>query len=170
MPKSALPASKPLEAVMKVFHIVFCISVAFGSLGLPEDEMDAMNAAFLEDDLCEGDCSLKLLQIKGAVEEEEVCLEWKECPVNSEYYMGKRCNEQHLVCSRYGKQQKRQCLKWVNCKNNCYCAQWAKLLETSETGGKADRDLGVPEPEAEPLDEIVQVEVQTVQTVQTQDS
>ena len=46
---------------MKVFHIVFCISVAFGSL-LPEDEMDAMNAAFLEDDLCEGDCSLKLLQ------------------------------------------------------------------------------------------------------------
>lgn len=47
---------------MKAFHIVFCISVAFGSLGLPEDEMDAMNAAFLEDDLCEGDCSLKLLQ------------------------------------------------------------------------------------------------------------
>ena len=43
---------------MKVFHIVFCISVAFGSLGLPEDEMDALNAAFLEDDLCEGDCSL----------------------------------------------------------------------------------------------------------------
>ena len=62
----------------------------------------------------------------------------------------------------YGKPQKRQCLKYVNCKNSCYCAQWAKLLEeSSETGAKTDRDLGVPEPEAEAPDEIVQVEGQS---------
>mmetsp|Transcript_59719 Transcript_59719/g.73140 ORF Transcript_59719/g.73140 Transcript_59719/m.73140 type:complete len:153 (+) Transcript_59719:67-525(+) len=148
--------------MMKVFHISFCISLAFGSLDLPIDEMDIMNAALLEDDHCEGDCSVKLLQIKGAVEEEEVCLEWKECPGNSEYYLGQKCNEQHLVCQSFGKPQKRQCLKWVNCKNSCYCAQWAKLLEESaETDVKSDRGLGVPEPEPESPEEIVQVEVPT---------
>lgn len=72
------------------------------------------------------------------------------------------CSAQHARPARvsgYGTPQKRQCLKWVNCRNGCYCAQWAKLLEESSEAGVTDRDLGVPEPESEAPEEIVQVEV-----------
>jgi hypothetical protein len=42
------------------------------------------------------------------------------------------------IAAAQGSIQKRSCLKWVNCKNSCYCAQWAKLLEEeSEVEAKA---------------------------------
>jgi len=49
-------------AAMAMFFHVFCISMAFGSDPL-DLQMDEMNAALMEDEVCEGaDCSLRLLQ------------------------------------------------------------------------------------------------------------
>lgn len=47
----------------------------------------------------------------------------------------------------------------MNCKNSCYCAQWAKLLEESAETADVER-LGVAVPEVT-ADEIVEVETQT---------
>ncbi|CAK9070324.1 unnamed protein product [Durusdinium trenchii] len=114
-----------------LLRVLFCVSMAYGALV----EEEVMNA--LLDDSCEGECSLELLQIKGSGREEADCNEWKKRPEKSKYYLGQECNAQGMVCASYGT-QKRSCLHWVNCKNTCYCAKWAKLLEEgSEVEEKA---------------------------------
>eukprot|EP00435_Cladocopium_sp_Y103_P075645 s94_g61.t1 len=115
------PAGHPRGDMANLLRLIFCVTVAYGAL--VEEEMNA-----LLDDSCEGECTLSLLQIKGAGMEEADCTKWAQCPVGAKYYLGQECNSEGMVCASYGS-QKRSCLRWVNCKNSCYCAQWAKLLE-----------------------------------------
>ncbi|CAJ1417560.1 unnamed protein product [Effrenium voratum] len=125
-------------------------------MALAEAHLDLEALALEDDDECQGDCAANLLQVKGSVIEEEVCVEWKQCPENTKYYMGKPCDANSRVCTRYGKPQKRQCMKWVNCKNSCYCAQWAKLLEESEVVKESE----APPTELEEPELVVQVDAE----------
>lgn len=113
-----------------LLRLLFCVVVAYGAV--VEEEMNA-----LLEDSCEGECTLSLLQIEAAgLEEDPPCNDWTQCPSGAKYYLGQKCNAAGMVCA--GSIQKRSCLKWVNCKNSCYCAQWAKLLEEeSEVEAKA---------------------------------
>mmetsp|Transcript_4437 Transcript_4437/g.5269 ORF Transcript_4437/g.5269 Transcript_4437/m.5269 type:complete len:117 (-) Transcript_4437:172-522(-) len=113
-----------------LLRFIFFAVVAYGAV--VDEEMNA-----LLDDSCEGECSLSLLQFKGSEVEEAVCNKWAECPKGAKYYRGQQCNAEGKICESYGS-QKRTCLKWVNCRNGCYCANWAKLLEEdSEVQEKA---------------------------------
>eukprot|EP00438_Fugacium_kawagutii_P017366 Skav201546 [mRNA] locus=scaffold1616:206400:213322:+ [translate_table: standard] len=140
------PAGSPRGDMANLLRVLFFAVVAYGAV--VEEEMNA-----LLDDSCEGECSLSLLQtlsverehcdllcsmvFKGSEVEEAVCNKWAECPKGAKYYRGQQCNAEGKICESYGS-QKRTCLKWVNCRNGCYCANWAKLLEEdSEVQEKA---------------------------------